>query len=82
VSLISKYPIGSYNVTYLRRPNPIILEDIERGSNTLKIDGKGEKNECELNPALHRIILENAVQLALQSVSMTNNNSNNNNKNN
>ena len=63
VELVSKYPIGTYEIRYLKQPNPIILEDLE----DLKINGVSKKSECILNPSLHRRILEMAVQLAIAS---------------
>ena len=71
VALISKNQIGSYNVTYLKRPCPIVLQDIDNTRNNLTIQGINKKTECEINPALHNIILESAVQMALASVSVT-----------
>lgn len=76
VALISKNQIGEYNVTYLKRPKPIVLQDFTATNNNLSIDGVNEKTECEINPALHKIILESAVQLALASVSIAGNNKN------
>lgn len=61
VEIISKYPITNYLVRYLRKPNPIILTDLE---DDLSIDGLQTITECELSTVLHRIILEAAVQLA------------------
>ena len=62
--LISDFPITSYIVRYLRRPNPIVLEDMPDG---ISINGVSVETECELNPVLHSLILESAVQLALLS---------------
>lgn len=61
IELISKYPIKNYMIRYLSRPAPIILEDLEEG---LSIDSLNKETQCTLNPALHRIILERAVELA------------------
>lgn len=61
IELISKYPIKNYMIRYLSRPTPIILEDLEEG---LSIDSLNKETQCTLNPALHRIILERAVELA------------------
>ena len=63
VHLYSKYPIVEYRIKYLRKPVPIILEDLPNG---LTIDGKTKKTECELSETLHRIILRKAVELAKQ----------------
>lgn len=61
VEIISKYPISNYLVRYMRRPNPIILVPLEDG---LSINNETQITQCELNSALHRPILEGAVQLA------------------
>lgn len=60
--LISKYSIVKYIVRYLRKPNPIILSDLS--GTGLSINGKTAEMTCELHEALHRSILERAVQLA------------------
>ena len=61
VELYSKYPIIKYIVRYLRKPKPIILENLTDG---LTINGEFGPSECELNPVLHRPILKAAVELA------------------
>ena len=62
IELITTYPsISSYLIKYIKRPNPIILEDLPYG---LSINEQNTEAGCELNTALHRIILERAVQLA------------------
>ena len=60
--LISKYEVLKYIVRYLRRPKPIILTDLSRFG--LSINGQTSESTCELHEALHRSILERAVQLA------------------
>lgn len=60
--IISKYSIFKYKVRYLSKPSPIILEDLS--SYNISIDGKTGVLECKLNPAIHRLLLERAVQLA------------------
>lgn len=60
--IISKYKIDSYLIRYLRKPNPIILEDLENYD--VSINGETNITECELNPAVHRAILNKAVILA------------------
>lgn len=60
VELVSKYPIKSYLIRYVSKPSPIILTTLEDG---LYIDGEFEEMTCKLNPALHRTILNGAVQL-------------------
>ena len=60
--LISKYGIESYLIRYLSKPEPIILDNLSTYGVT--INGKSEITECKLNPAVHRILLNRAVQLA------------------
>lgn len=62
IELISKYKIESYLVRYLSKPEPIILEDLS--SYGVTINGKTKITECKLNPVVHRLILNKAVQLA------------------
>ena len=64
VELISKFDIDKYQIRYLAQPEPIILIDLPEG---LSINGLTKKTECILNPAIHRVILETAVNLALKS---------------
>ena len=52
--------IGSYSVRYIRKPKPIILENLDG----LTIEGIGTATECELDPILHEDILQRAVELA------------------
>lgn len=64
VELISKYTISNYTLRYISKPEPIILTNLP---NNLTINNVGTKNECKLNPVIHRMILEKAVQFALVS---------------
>ena len=52
--------IGTYSVRYIRKPKPIILENLDG----LTIEGIGTATECELDPILHEDILQRAVELA------------------
>lgn len=52
--------LTKYTIRYIRRPNPIILSNLDG----LTIDGKGNTSECELDPILHEEILQRAVELA------------------
>lgn len=52
----------TYRVKYVKRPDPIILEDLR--DLALSINGKDEITECELDPELHNEILRRAVELA------------------
>ena len=67
LELISKYTVASYRMRYLRRPLPIILQNLPTG---LSINNITTQTECELGSATHRRILEDAVRLALASKSM------------
>lgn len=64
VELISKYTIDSYLIRYITKPDPIILTDLP---DNLSINGISIKTECKLTPAIHRAILERAIQLAIMS---------------
>lgn len=56
--------ISDYKVRYVKRPSPIILTDLSGDYETLTIDGITTESECELNPIIHREILDRAVELA------------------
>lgn len=69
---------GKYIVRYIKKPSPIILRDLsevetEEGlpDGYLSINGLRTIQECELNPEIHREILDRAVELA--KVSYTDN---------
>lgn len=61
VEIIGKFlsPIA-YTLKYVRKPKPIILEDLDDDT----IEGISEKTECELPEVLHHEILDRAVLLA------------------
>lgn len=59
--IISEYNIDRYIIRYIIKPNPIILTDLPEG---LFINSINTETECELNPVIHRTILERAVNLA------------------
>lgn len=65
IEVISNYDITKYLIRYIRKPNPIILVDLE---DELSINGVSEESECELDSSLHRTILDRAVALALQTM--------------
>lgn len=52
---------SKYFVRYLKRPNPIVLDNLPEG---LSIDGEPNKSPCELDEELHHEILQRAVELA------------------
>lgn len=61
--------LQSVEVLYIKRPKPIILEDLEG----LTINKESSSRECELDESVHNIILDRAVLLALQSKLRNNN---------
>ena len=71
VEIISSFNnIDNYTIRYIKEPSPIILDDFSE-----EIDIKGSHNitECELHPALHKAILDRAVQLAIASKTIVSN---------
>lgn len=66
--VVSKYPISKYFIRYVKKPEPIILEDLPDG---LTIDGVSTAQTCKLDDSLHDDILSAAVQLALQYHTLT-----------
>lgn len=58
IILYSKYPIDTFYIKYLKRPNPIVLEDSE-----LEIGDVSDFN-VEIPESLHNQVLYKAVQLA------------------
>lgn len=68
VEIISKYSCDEYIVRYIKKLNPIILVDLD--DSNVSIDGKTEKQDCELNSILHEYILERAVDMALRTKSI------------
>lgn len=54
--------VQSYMVRYVKKPQPIILDDLTAWQ--LSINGVNTVSECELNPIIHREILDRAVELA------------------
>lgn len=61
VELISKYPIESYTIRYLSKPEPIILDNLPEG---LTINDISIPQTCKLSSAIHRAILIRAVSIA------------------
>ena len=64
VELISDEDIRGYLVRYMSKPEPIILTDLPE---ELSINNVKTKTECKLNPGIHRMILDLAVNLAIRS---------------
>lgn len=67
--------IQSYLVRYVRKPKPIILADLPTSAGyNVSIDGETAKTSygdskscCELEESVQRMILDNAVQMAVKS---------------
>lgn len=53
-----------YTLRYVKRPRPIILENLSEYGNDLTIDGVSVATPCELPEETHQEILERAVTLA------------------
>lgn len=49
-----------FKIRYVRKPNPIIIEDLD----VVSIERVSEKTECELDSAIHQEIVQRAVELA------------------
>lgn len=73
LELISDYLISDYLIKYISKPTPIILTQLP---DDLSINGEQNITECKLNTALHRVILERAVQLAYRRFPKQTNNNN------
>jgi hypothetical protein len=67
IELISEYKIDLYRLRYIKYPKPIILTNLTTlypGEN-LTIDNVSTESTCELHQAMHKEILDRAVELAL-----------------
>lgn len=56
--------ITAYTLRYVKKPRPIIIEDLSNISDDLSINGETELSECELDVSLHQDVLQRAVELA------------------
>ena len=54
----------TYNLRYVKRPQPIILTDLSSIVGDVTIDGIAGPSSCELDPYIHEEILQRAVELA------------------
>lgn len=61
VEIVSANNINTYTIRYLKKPEPIILEDLV----DVKIDDENKEQTCQLPTSLHYDILQRAVQLAI-----------------
>ena len=64
VEIVYPLDIDFYYIRYVRKPRPIVLENLPNG---LEVNGVSYYSSCELHSALHKLILNNAVALALRS---------------
>lgn len=64
VKVISTFSTYTYNATYLKKPEPIILCLLE---GDLSIDGKTSPQTCLLSEIIHQEILNRAVQNAVST---------------
>lgn len=64
VELVSKYKLSQYQIRYIKKLSPIVLEDLPNG---LTINGFNKATECKLHESLHQQILGLAVTTALST---------------
>lgn len=68
LELVSKYPLASHYMKYVKEPEPILLVPVPEelgfkyGGTTVVVP-----QTCKLNTAIHSVILNRAVQMAVQS---------------
>lgn len=62
LEIVCDYPVLGYHVRFIKKPAPIILEDLPDG---LSIKGISTESSCELDDAVHQMILEAAVSKAI-----------------
>ena len=58
---LAKYTVWNYIIRYVKKPNPIVLDNFD---SKYSIEGVHVKTQCELNEAVHDAILQRAVELA------------------
>lgn len=63
VELVSNHDLGTYILRYLKKPEPIVLDDFPNES----INGVSTCQTCKLSEFLHKDILDRAVRMALAS---------------
>lgn len=71
VEIIGGASNDRYIVSYLRKPYPIILEDLSNSTDFINGTQVPHKDICELDESLHREILTTAISLA-QSIYLAN----------
>lgn len=60
--------ITNYSLSYIRRPNPIIIENLTTGRT---VRGLAVLTECELDPSIHFEIVQEAIRIAAKATSDT-----------
>lgn len=70
IELISKYNITNYYCRYIKKLNPIVLEDMP---DNLTVYGENKETSCELHEQLHDKILDRAIELTIKSKSIGSN---------
>lgn len=71
VEIIGGESTNKYIISYLRKPYPIILEDLSGTTDLINGEQIPHTNICELDESLHREILTTAISLA-QSIYLAN----------
>lgn len=68
VEIVTPYTISSYNLRYVKYPDPIITSTLTTAfpSEGLSIDGQTVQSDCKLDKETHREIIDRAVELALR----------------
>lgn len=67
IQLISKYTVSKYKVRYIKKPEPIILVNLDEDQLSINDTDKTKQTSKLSLEALHRSILERAVLLAIAS---------------
>lgn len=65
VQLYTDRAIDSYQLRYIKYPDPIVLTDLDEISSDLSVDGVTVETPCALDEEIHREILDRAVELAM-----------------
>ena len=66
--LYSKQDLDKYNIVYVRKPNPIIISNLEELYGPYSnVEGENTETQCELPEIFHREILNRAVLAAKQA---------------
>ena len=63
MELVSSYNVGTYTIRYVKRPEPIVLCNLE--ADGLDINGVASPQTCQLSDLVHQEILNRAVTMAL-----------------